>query len=118
MFTRCIAAAGVVANMLQATPCKHPSEPESRVEMKTKQSIDFYDMKTAFMLKRVLDQLCNEDDVRFTVYGSNLYHFELKIDHDEWDLMNRVSKGLCKICTRVAPTPFKSDIMKPCSMVE
>jgi len=107
-----------VANMLQATPCKHPSEPESRVEMKAKQSIDFYDMKTAFMLKRVLDQLCNEDDVRFTVYGSNLYHFELKIDHDEWDLMNRVSKGLSKICTRTAPAPFKSDVMKPCNMVE
>lgn len=81
-------------------------------------SIDFYDMKTAFILNRILDKLCNEDDIRFTVYGSNLYHLDLKIDHDELDLMNRVSRGLCRICTRAAPAPFKSDVMKPCNMVE
>ncbi len=106
--------------MLPAIQCKDPSEPECSVKMKGKQavSIDFYDMNTAFMLKRVLDKLCNEDDVRLTVYGSNLYHIDLKIDDDELDIMNRVSKGLCRICTRIAPAPFKSDIMKPCGMVE
>lgn len=83
-------------------------------------SVDLYDMKTAFMLKRVLDKLCDKNSVRLTVYGSNLYHIELKMDHDEWGIMNSVSKELSRICTRIAPssTTNKSDIMKQCIMVE
>ena len=108
---------------MQAIQCKHPSETKSRmvtIQGKESLSIDFYDMETAFMLKRVLDKLCNEKDVSLTVYGNNLYHFDLKIDHDEWDIIHRVSRGLCRICTRAASNPetYKSDIMKPCAMVE
>ena len=61
---------------MQAIQCKPPSETESRmmtIQGKESLSIDFYDMETAFMLKRVLDKLCNEKDVSLTVYGSNLY---------------------------------------------
>jgi len=117
---RCIEAVGRIQKM-QDIQCKHPSECMT-VGMKSKQSvcIDVYDMKTAFMLKRVFDRLCNEKCVRLTVYGSNLYHMDINLDNDEWDIMNRVSKELCRICTRAAPssTPHKSDIMKPCTMVE
>lgn len=90
------------------------------IQGKKSVSIDFYDSETAFMLQRVLDKLCNGKYVGLTVYGSNLYHIDFEIDHDDWDIMNRVCKGLCKICTRVAPDPatYKSDIMKPCAMVE
>ena len=101
--------------------CNALSKPEHNpVGIKGKQSVslDFYDMETAFMLKRVLDKLCNKDDVRLTVYGSNLYHIELQMTHDESVIMNRVCKGLCRICTRVAPTSYKSDFMKACDMVE
>ena len=120
LFIRCTPAAYPFQNMLSNTQCKDPSELERTVKTNDKKSvsIDFYDMETAFMLKRVLDRFCNEKDVRFTVYGSNMYHFDLKIDCDEFDMMKRVCKGLFRICTRVAPVPFESDIMKPCSMFE
>ena len=106
---------------MQAIQCNDPFESKSEtmtIQGKKTVSIDFYDIETAFMLKRVLDKLCNEKDVSLTVYGANLYHIEFKIDNNECDIMNRVSKGLCRICTRVASVPYKSDIMKPCDMIE
>ena len=106
---------------MQVIQCKHPSEPECKTvkkEVKQTVCIDVYDIETAFKLKSVLDQIC--DTVSLTGYGSNLYHVELQMDHEETDIMNRVSKELCRICRRAAPktTPFKSVVMKPCAMVE
>lgn len=105
---------------MQVIQCKRVSETQTAVQGKKSVSIDFYDFETAFMIKRVLDTLCNGEYVGLTAYGRNLYHIDFEIDQDDWDIMNRVCKGLCKICTRVAPdsATYISDIMKPCAMFE
>lgn len=105
---------------MQAIQYNDPSESKyNTVNMKGKRTVavDVYDQKTTNVLMTLLHVLCSKDDVTLSTFGNHVHRIQLEIDQNEWETMNRVNKELSRICTRSA-SPYKSDFMKPCAMVE
>lgn len=108
MFTRCIAAAGVIQNMLRAIQCKHPSDSEYKIlklidttKVQCRHyavAVDINDRRTYDLFMTFLNVLCGQDLVSLIAFGlhSARYAFKKQDYLDNENIRNAVQKTLTR----------------------